>query len=216
MRKLGGAAGDEIIADYVKVLADTNVTGYPFAKTSTKTMPGSEEGPLGMRVDDEKLLDLNAYLNGLPAPAGATVDKAAARRGKEAFEVSCTACHNTDQSRTLPSMIVPMAKIFPGDRPVTLAQREPPLNPVMNTVDSIFDDKMAVVNASIRGLQRGIAMPMLLDLARKPVFLHDNSVPDLETLLNQRRGVTAPHPFFIADEPTRRDVIAFLKSLSAK
>lgn len=216
MHKLGGAAGDEIVTDYVKVLGDTNVTGYPFAKISTKTMPGSEEGPLGMRVDNEKLLDMNAYLNSLPAPAGATVDKASAKRGKEAFEVSCTVCHNSDQDKMVPSMIVPMATIFPGDHPVILAQREPPLNPVMNTVDSSFDDKMVVVNASIRGLQRGIAMPLLLDLARKPVFLHDNSVPDLETLLNPRRGVTAPHPFFVADEPTRRDVITFLKSLGAK
>jgi hypothetical protein len=113
-------------------------------------------------------------------------------------------------------MIVPMATIFPGDHPMILAQRAPPLNPVMNTADSIFDDKMVVVNASIRGLQRGIALPLLLDLARKPVFLHDNSVPDLDALLNPRRGATAPHPFFVTGESTRRDVIAFLNSADGK
>ncbi len=113
-------------------------------------------------------------------------------------------------------MIVPMKVIFPGDNPVILAQREPPLNPVQNTVDNIFDDKMAVVNASLRGLERGISIPLLLDLARKPVFLHDNSVPDLETLLNPSRGTTAPHPFYVSSASARADVVAFLKGLTAK
>jgi hypothetical protein len=113
-------------------------------------------------------------------------------------------------------MIVPMKKIFPGDNPVILAKREPPLNPIENTVASTFDDKMAVVNASIRGLERGIALPLLLDLARKPVFLHDDSVPDLDTLLNPKRGSTSPHPFFLNTAAQRADMVAFLKSLSAK
>jgi hypothetical protein len=39
---------------------------------------------------------------------------------------------------------------------VILAQREPPFNPVQNTVDNIFDDKMAVVNASLRGWNAGL------------------------------------------------------------
>jgi len=126
------------------------------------------------------------------------------------------ACHNVDQSKMVPPMIVPMKTIFPGDNPVVLAQREPPLNPVQNTVNSFFDDKMVVVNASLRKLERGIALPLLLDLARKPVFLHDNSVADLETLFDPRRGPTAPHPFYVEAQGERRDVIAFLKSLTAK
>ena len=216
LHKLGGAAGDEIVDSYVKILADTRVTGYPYATVSTKTTPGTEEGPLGMRVDNQKLIDMNAYMNSLPAPEGARVDKASARRGKETFRASCTACHQVDQRKMVGPMIVPMKTIFPGDNPVILAQRDPPLNPVQNTVDSIFDDKMVVVNASVRGLERGIALPLLLDLARKPVFLHDNSVPDLETLLNPSRGATAPHPFFVNDASARADVVAFLKGLSAK
>lgn len=74
-----------------------------------------------------------------------------------------------------------MKQIFPGDTPVILAQREAPLNPAQNTVNSFFDDKRVVVNASIRKLERGIAIPLLLDLARKPVFLHDNTVADLDS-----------------------------------
>ena len=41
---------------------------------------------------------------------------------------------------------------------------------------------------SIRGDKRGLALPLLLDLARKQVFLHDNSVLNLDELLNPRRG----------------------------
>ena len=216
LHKLGGAAGDEIVDEYVKILADTHVTGYPYVTAATKTTPGTEEGPIGIRVDDRKLIDMNAYMNSLPAPEGAKVDKASAKRGKETFRASCTACHQVDQSKMVGPMIVPMKTIFPGDKPVILAQRDPPLNPVQNTADSIFDDKMVVVNASLRGMERGIALPLLLDLARKPVFLHDNSVPDLDTLLNPSRGSMAPHPFYVADGSARADVVAFLKGLSAK
>jgi hypothetical protein len=88
----------------------------------------------------------------------------------------------------------------------------PPLNPVMNTPGSIFDDKMEVVNASARGEVRGIAMPLLLDLARKPVFLHDNSVANLDDLLDAKRGADVPHPFYLS-RSQRADVVQFLKGL---
>jgi len=73
---------------------------------------------------------------------------------------------------------------------------------------------MAVVNGSVRGEIRGIAMPLLLDLARKPVFLHDNSVPNLERLL--AGGGDAPHPFYLNDSKDRQDLIAFLKSMDTE
>ena len=107
-----------------------------------------------------------------------------------------------------------MARIWPGDAPVVLAQREPPLNPVLNS-PGLFDDKWAVVNASVRGEKRGVAMPLLLDLARKPVFLHDNSVPSLDALLKPGRGAKAPHPFYIADPARRAAVVGFLRNLDA-
>ncbi len=214
LHKLGGAAGDEIADDYVKILKDTGVTGYPFVKATAHPAPGSEEAPLGVRVDNAKLLDMNAYLDSLPAPPGANGNAQAVARGRELFRTSgCTACHNVDQSKFVPPFIVPMKKIFPGDNPVVLAPRQPPLNPVENTVASIFDDKMAVVNASLRGEERGIALPLLLDLARKPVFLHDNSVPTLDDLLNPKRGPQAPHAFYLADGSQRADVAEFLRSL---
>ncbi len=216
---LGGtAAGNEIVDDYIQVLNATGVTGYPYVTISTTGTPGSETHPLGGRVDDTKLIDMNAYLNSLPAPAGVTTPALApaVARGRELFRtVGCTGCHNVDQSVRVPSFVVAMRTIFPGDNPVTLlASRTPPLNPILNTVASIFDDKMAVVNASIRGDIRGTVMPLLLDLPRKPNFLHDNSVATLEALLNPSRGNTAPHPFYLNDTAQRADTIAFLNSLS--
>lgn len=65
----------------------------------------------------------------------------------------------------------------------------------------------------MRGEVRGIALPLLLDLARKPVFLHDNSVPSLNDLFDPKRGAMAPHPFFVTDPGSRSALIAFLRSL---
>jgi cytochrome c2 len=214
LHKLGGAAGDEIADSYVKVLADTNVTGYPYVKASPHPQPGSEDAPLGIRVDNANLLDLNAYLVSLQSPPGAQVNARAASHGRELFRMSgCTSCHNVDQGKPVPAFIVPMKTIFPGDDPKILAQREPPLNPVQDTPGVFFDDKMAVVNASLRGEERGIALPLLLDLARKPVFLHDNSVPSLDDLLDPKRGAKAPHPFFVSSPKDRNDMVEFLRGL---
>ena len=215
LMKLGGAAaGTEIADDYVKVLADTGVTGYPFVVAPAHPAPGTEEAPLGIRVDNQKLLDMNAYLNSLPAPKGVVADANAAARGRRVFRTNCTSCHNVDQSRPVPAFIVDMKTIFRGDNPVVLlAQRDPPLNPILDTPTNIFDDKMAVVNASIRGDIRGTALPLLLDLARKPNFLHDSSVPNLDALLNPSRGATAPHPFFLSNPSQRADMVEFLRGL---
>ena len=215
LMKLGGtAAGTEIADGYVKVLAATGVTGYPFVKATASPAAGTEAAPLGIRVDNTKLLDLNAYLNSLQAPKGVVANAVAAARGRQMFRTNCTSCHNVNQGQAVPAFVVAMKTIFPGDNPVTLLpQRDPPLNPILNTADNIFDDKMAVVNASIRGDKRGTAMPLLLDLARKPNFLHDNSVPTLDALLNPSRGATAPHPFFLADPAQRADMVEFLRGL---
>ncbi len=214
LHTLGGAAGDEIVADYVTILAATGVPPTPALQIATTGMPGKEETPIGIRVDNTKLLDMNAYMDALPAPLGQAGDAAAVARGRAIFRTNCTSCHNVDQGKFVPSMLIPMGTIFPGDNPVVLAERMEPLNPIENTVASIFDDKMVVVNASIRGDIRGIALPLLLDLARKPVFLHDNTVPSLDNLLDAARGPDAPHPFYLSGQD-RTDMIALLKSFSA-
>lgn len=217
VHKLAGPAGDEMIADYVRILQATGVRGYPYVKASPTGQPGELATPVGFRVDNNKLLALNAYLSALPAPPGWMADPQAVARGRALFSsAGCVACHNSDQSRPVPTTIHPMRQIFPGDRPMILAQRTPPLNPVMDTPRNFFDDKWAVVNASLRGEKRGVAMPLLLDLARKPVFLHDNSVPSLDALFDPRRGALAPHPIFVRNNAQRADLIAFLKSLDTR
>ena len=216
VHKLAGAAGDEMIDDYVKILRDTGVTGYPYVISQARETGavGELSSPIGYRTDNAKLLALNAYLFALPAPAGMLGDGAAAVRGRAAFVSSgCTGCHNTAQGRAVPTTLHAMARIWPGDRPTILAPRTPPLTPVQDTAGNTFDDKWAVVNASLRGEKRGVAMPLLLALGRKPVFLHDDSVRSLDSLLTQTRGPKAPHPFYVKNKAQRADVVVYLKSL---
>ncbi|MEO5902942.1 MAG: hypothetical protein ABIQ55_02905 [Gemmatimonadaceae bacterium] len=211
LNKLGGAAGDEIADDYVKVLAATGVTGYPYVAAPPSAAAGTEDAPLGNRVDNTKLIAMNAYLVSIQAPPGSGGDDT----GRTLFRTSgCTSCHNVNQGKPVPTFTVPMKTIFPGDNPVQLATRMPPLNPVLNTVESIFDDKMVIVNASIRGDIRGTSLPLLLDLARKPNFLHDNSVPTLASLFDPARGATAPHPFYFTNSSDRAAIVAYLNGLS--
>lgn len=231
LKALGGrAAGTELADSYLAILTETGVCGpdggepgqgFPFVRASLPpgVMAGSEEAPAGRRVDEQKLLDLNAYTDSLRPPAGIVTDAAAVARGREAFRENCTSCHNVDQSRRVPSFVVPMNEIFPGYSPVVLAERpvELPFRPaafapIENDPASIFDDKTVIIEASRRGEVRGSALPLLMDLSRKTNFLHDNSVESLDSLLDDQRGAMAPHPFFI-DSAARADMIAFLLSL---
>lgn len=69
------------------------------------------------------------------------------------------------------------------------------------------------VEASNRGQPRGNALPLLMDMKRKPKFLHDGSVASLAALLDPARTAVAPHPFFIVDPTERANVVQFLNSL---
>ena len=79
-----------------------------------------------------------------------------------------------------------------------------------------FDDKMAVVNAGMREVVHGVAMPLLLDLAGKPVFLYDDSVPGLDNLLDRQRRATTPHPFYSGNANERADLAEFLRGLGTQ
>ncbi len=208
----GGKAGEELADSYAAILESTNVTGYPFVVAEVMAMgPGA---PVGLRVDNAKLLDLNAYTDALQAPPAAAGDAAKVARGREVFRANCTSCHNVDQSKMVPPMIVGMTTIFPDYAPVILAERKPPMSPIQDA-PGIFDDKMIVEDASDRGEPRGVALPLLLDLARTTMFLHDGSVKSLDALLDPTRGGGAPHPFYVEDEQARADTIEFLESLEA-
>lgn len=61
-------AGDKLVDDYIKVLAETGVTGYPYLQ-ATNTNVVNEESLIGYRVDEKKLMDMNAYLENLKMPS---------------------------------------------------------------------------------------------------------------------------------------------------
>jgi len=210
---LGGASGDAILADYAKVLAATGVTGYPFVVAHMQGKPGDAPTPTGKRVDEQKLRDLNAYVSSLAAPKGVVTNVVLVDQGRALFvSNNCTNCHNTNQSKPVMTKLIPMNQIFPDYRPKVIAQRQAPLSPIQNSPGT-FDDKMIVVDASPGGGIRGNALPLLLDLARKPVFLHDNSVASMDALLNPSRGKGAPHPFYVVSAAQRTALVSFLKSL---
>lgn len=236
---LAGPAGTELADDYERVLRATGVlpagavggplTGIPFVTHSTTGTVGSEEFPAGRRVDDTKLRDMNAYMNSIQAPTPpANVVAATVTRGREVFRTAvsdggggCTGCHNVDQTKFVPTMVVPFATIYPGYAPTVILNRTSPLGPVSNSEgpSPFFDDKMIVVDATRRVPPdvKGNALPLLLDLARRTTLLHDDEVRGAtfaeaaEKLLNPSRGPQVAHPFYVADPAKRADVIEFLR-----
>ncbi len=208
-----GPAGKQMADEYAKILQETGVTGYPFVKTELVGNVGNPASIVGRRVDNQKLLDMNAYLDQLQAPPGAKVNPEMATRGRETFRTNCTQCHNVDQSKIVPPMLVELKTMWKGYTPVPAGKRgDTKLSTILNSPGT-FDDKMIVVDASDRGENRGNAMPLLLDLARTNIFLHDASVSSLDELLNPSRGDDAPHPFYIADASQRADMVEFLRGL---
>ena len=209
---VGGKAGDQLSSDYAKILADSGVTGYPFVQAKKAGKPGDPATLVGRRVDEQKLADLKAYTESLQAPKGAKVDELAAAEGRKLFVANCTSCHNVNQGKPVQLKLVDMKTIWPGYKPVVIAKRDPPLDPIQNAPGT-FDDKMIVVDASPGGGKRGNALPMLLDLDRKTHFLHDGSVKGLDALLDSNRGTDAPHPFYVAKSDQRANMVAFLRGL---
>jgi hypothetical protein len=218
--------------------------GYPFVGRTTRMVNGVaadtgvaiglsagakvEVSPIGMRVDETKNLAMNGYLDTLKPPRGDKTDPAGIAKGRIVFRDQCTNCHRDDQSLFVPQNISPYNKsvelfanaptrpdVFPGYVGEPLADRTAAgLAPVRNAPGT-FDDKLVVVDASNQDQPRGSALPLLMDLARKPVFLHDDSVQSLDELLDpkSRDAASVPHPFFVADATQRADLVKFLKSL---
>jgi len=197
------------------ILKATGVMGYPYVKASKTGKAGKPESLVGLRVDNKKLLDMNAYLDSVQAPPGRKYNREASARGRELFRSTCTACHNVDQSQPVPAMLVTLEQLWPGYKPMIIAERDSPLSPIQNS-PGIFDDKMIVIDASPLGGKRGNALPLLLDLDRTTLFLHDASVKSLDGLLDPARGRTAPHPFYLKGDRERADMVTFLRSLDTK
>jgi len=106
-----GPAGKQMVQEYEKILRDTGVADFPFVKATMTGKVGDPASPVGRRVDNKALLDMNAYLDSLPAPPGAKVDAAVAARGRDAFRSNCTQCHDVDQSKFSPSILIEMQSL---------------------------------------------------------------------------------------------------------
>ena len=208
----------------------TDVNGQPRATGVAIGLSAGakvEDSPIGMQVDVTKNLAMSAYLATLKPPAGDKTDATAIGEGRAIFRQQCTSCHRDDQSIFVPQNIAAYnatvdlfastptrPDLYPGWAAAeVIADRSAAgLAPVRNS-SGIFDDKLVVVDGSNQGSPRGSAFPLLMDLARKPTFLHDDSVPSLDNLLDPARTASAPHPFYVTDAGQRAEVVKFLESL---
>lgn len=235
---IAGPVGDEIAADYETVLRSIGVipagvdatSVLPYVAAQDYLEPAVEASTVGRRVDNSKLLNLNAYLNSLQAPAPGKFDATLAARGRDLFRTSgsaggagCTGCHQLDPNKFVPTTIVPMNRIYPGYNPTVVYQRQAPLSPIQKSFGGpspYFDDRFVVVDASRAGGVRGVALPMKLDLARRTSLLHDDEIVGVsfddaaDQMMNAaKRDPKAAHPFFVANSDDRKALIEFMKSL---
>lgn len=216
LERVSGTLGLRLSEEYAAILAETGVKDYPFVKGQNLTSDSTMNSLMGTRMEESKLQNLKIYLTKLRSPKGVAMEKNSVSRGAEVFKsgkVGCTSCHNADQTTAVMKDIVNMNVIWKGDNPVAFRKRDNLVHPLQNTAASTYDDKMIVMNASMRGLNRGVAMPLLMDLAKKPAFLHDGSVPSLYKLLDPARGDNVPHAYYVEGANDRNDVVAYLKSL---
>ncbi|MCL2449449.1 MAG: hypothetical protein FWD17_10920, partial [Polyangiaceae bacterium] len=250
--KLGPDKEDELLTKYKSIIETqlgipafaAGNDGYPYvgrAGACVTAPAGVENEPsqAGLQCDRGKLLDLNSYLFSLHPPPGVKTNTAAIAQGRQLFREQCTQCHDDDQSLPVPQNIVPYDNrvdlfanaparpaLYPGwIGNLILTRPGPPFAPLVPAKDypkGTFDDKLIFTEASNHGQPRGSAMPLLMDLARKPTFLHDDEVTGstptdaLNTLLEPNvtgRDTNAPHPFFMNDAAQRTSIITFLQSL---
>ncbi len=219
LHQRGGLVGLEVFKEYKKILDETGVANYPFVDAKVVGPGGELHAPVGRQVDLQPIRDLTAYVFALPAPRGANVNSEIVKRGRDIFAKQCTSCHNLDQSKPVPARLVDLKTLWPGYKPLLAGTRgNSKQSTILNSLGN-FDDKMVLADASWRGeppMPRGNALPLLLDLDRTTLFLHDASVTSLDQLLDPTRGESAPHPFYIADVKERSDMVDFLRSLDTE
>ncbi|GEM_PF-218510 len=237
---IAGPVGDEIAADYESVLRQIGVipagasatSVLPYVAATDYLEPAVDASTVGRRVDNTKLLNLNAYLNSLQAPAPGAFNATMAAAGQTVFSTAasaggggCTGCHQLDPNKFVPTNIVPITRLYPGYNPTVVFQRNAPLDAIQKSFGGpspYFDNRLVVVDASRSGGVRGMGLPMKLDLARRTALLSDDEIVSTngtfddaaDQMMNpSRRNAQAAHPFFIADATARAQVIEFMKSL---
>ncbi|MFP1680677.1 hypothetical protein ACLD02_18415 [Alloalcanivorax sp. C16-2] len=244
---LAGPVGDEIADRYEAVLRDTGV--IPDGMAASDVLPlvdvarddlaaGSAAGPVGRRVSQDKLDALTAYTDQLaapPAPDG--LDDQLVSQGQDLFTTArgeggagCAGCHTANPNEPVENRIIAIDTLYRayGMPDVILDRSANGLTPIQNSTAGpapSYDDSVVVLDASVRGEQRGQAKPLLLGLNTKLNYLHDGSVgldtpaAGLEALLDPARGENAPHPFYFpgnldnGDDQNGRDaLVEFLLS----
>jgi uncharacterized protein (TIGR03437 family) len=236
---LAGPAGDEIASDYEQVLKGIGVIPagkntldvVPFVQAQD-FLPSVTPGALtGRRVDNQKLLNLNAYLNTLQPPPLGPFDATLAAHGRDVFRTTraaggggCTGCHQLDPNKFVPPIIFSISDMYPGYSPTVIFNRAAPLSPIQKSFGGpspIYDNRLVVMDASPDGGVRGFAVPLKLDLARRTSLLHDDEISGAtfdeaaDIMMNPaKRNSKAAHPFFVSDANDRKAVIEFMKSLT--
>lgn len=234
LHAVAGPAGDEIAADYETVLKSIGVIAagkntldvVPFVKAQNMA-PSTDGAPVGLRVDETKLTNLNAYTNTLQSPAPGPFDVSLAAAGKTIFATTggCSGCHQLDPNKFVPPMILPIKAMYPGYNPTVIFTRPAPLSPIQKSSGGpspFYDNRLIVADATREGLVKGFALPLKVDLARRSALLHDDEIfgpsgtfdEAADTMMNPaKRDPKAAHPFFVPDANDRKAVVEFLKSL---
>lgn len=232
LQAVAGSAGTEIANDYRQVLQGIGVipagatTVGPFVKASSVT-PSTDGAPVGLRVNETELSNLNACTNSLQSPAPGPFNVSMAALGQSLFAGSagCTGCHQLDPNQFVPPAVVPITSLYPGYNPTVLVTRAAPLDPIQKSFGGpspYFDDRDLVLDASREGGVRGSGLPLKLDLARRTSLLHDDEITSTagtfdavaDALMNPAtRPSNAAHPFFVSNATERAAIIEFMKSL---
>jgi uncharacterized protein (TIGR03437 family) len=240
LNALAGPVGDEIAADYEQVLKGIGVIPpgkntldvVPFVQAQGGLTPGASGSLAGRRVDNQKLLNLNAYLNSLQSPAAGPFDAAMAARGRDVFRLAtsaggagCSTCHQSDPNKFVPIFVIPIKALYPAYTPTSIFTRPAPFSPIQKSFGGpspFYDNRLVVVDASRRGDSRGYALPLKLDLARRTSLLHDDEIVGAtfdeaaDIMMNAaKRDPKAAHPFFVASADDRKALIEYMKSLAA-
>src|SRR5262249_16465207 len=140
LESVAGPVGDEIANDYLQVLKGTGVapagagTVGPFVNAAS-VPPTTDGAPVGRRVNETDLTNLNAYTNSLQSPAAGRFDPAMAALGQSVFGGSggCTGCHQLSPNKFVPPIIIPITALYPGYNPTVLFKRAAPLAPIQKS-----------------------------------------------------------------------------------
>jgi len=217
MYRIGLGIGTEIVNEYEDVFAATGamvpVGGLPYVAANATGTIGTEQSPVGYRLEQSELGALAIYLQSLTAPLQPVGNAAAQSRGEAAYALACATCHGALDVPQLNETVSLMDLAYPYF-PTTLLVRGFPYTDILDDRLRTFDDRLVIFDrlyapAQVPAGARDIVAPNLRGLQLQNVFLHDGSVESLDALLDPARGAGAPHAYYV-ELGVRADVIEYL------